>query len=1073
MASRAGNFAEYYVRLFLLCGLILLLPTNCLGRNYPILPVANSPHGIFTIFEDNKSRLWLGTVDDVYCFDGVNFYSLRQYGFPREVPVFFAEDSDGGIWIATQGTDVNGGKQAGGVYRYQAGHVEKVIKGDGLSVVAIAPGVVIAATGTEQPVNPTYGDLHRIIRVNGRWTPRLMLPHMVDHMTMDHQGNVLFPCPGGWCEFQGELAAHWQEGDFRREVQQHAGDSLSQRVLRDRYGCVWNRSEAHGSYKCPGDAQPTTLPYTLSQQDGSVHIEEAADGSVFMLEPMILGRPGRFVAAGTNQLPPGIDTAMVGRDGTIWIGTENGLFRFPHPFQLAYAAFPPSQSASPGFIRRINDRVLWSIRDVLYLDPSENNWVPIPGTDRFNQIADMLPLSGNRILVSAVSGVAVYSVNSGKLLASASTDQYSAGRLLQAGDGSIWMAGKGIRRVQFEGDRLVLTAEPVPQDVSTALAYDSSRDVLWAYVGNKLLFRRDGSWHSFAGNNALLSSGCNYLTVEPNGDLWFAYQKAGYAYIAEPASNHPVIHNFADEIESAAGPNPVYFIARDKLNRIWMEDQILHVATPEQARKGEWLGLDELEGGQELSIQDMLPDSDGSIWYVTNNGPTHFSPPDDFVANFPKPVVSVAGFAVNGSSPQLADAMQDLPRRQEVVAELGSMQFDRRGALHYRYRLLPERTEWVATKETAVHLGRISWGKHTLQVQAQMSTGPWSDVSEQTFEVLKPVWITWPALAGYLVAGGGIFVGGRRWRRRRKERAAKAFPELAEWRLSALSPELQQLNGSLIEGRFEIGRILARGGFATVAEGRDNLHGGRPCAIKIFRQELVDKDWMARRFHQEVLALSKIQHPNVVRIYGSGTLPEGAFYLVMEFIDGVTLRELLEIGKLTPTRVASYLRQAGDALDQIHARGICHRDLKPENLMIRNDAEMDESLVLIDFSIAIVKDPDETLHGLSRAAGTIYYMAPEQAIGYADSSTDIYSLAKIVIEMLTGTRLSVLLPDASMDLPDRVRELLGTLPARLSSVSMELLSSALEFDPTRRPKDAGAFAEAIAGDLEAEKEFAG
>ena len=236
----------------------------------------------------------------------------------------------------------------------------------------------------------------------------------------------------------------------------------------------------------------------------------------------------------------------------------------------------------------------------------------------------------------------------------------------------------------------------------------------------------------------------------------------------------------------------------------------------------------------------------------------------------------------------------------------------------------------------------------------------------------------------------------------------------------------------------------------------------------------IDKDWMSPPLSTGgALALRKIHHPNVVRIYGSGTLPGGAFYLVMEFIDGVTLREVLEIGKLSPQRAASYLRQAGSALDRIHSNDICHRDLKPENLMIRDGAALEESLTLIDFSIAIVKDPDETLHGLSRAAGTIYYMAPEQAIGYADSSTDIYSLAKIVIEMLTGERLSVLLPDASMDLPDRVCELLGTLPVRLSSASAELLSSALEFDPSRRPKHAGAFADAIAEDLEVEMENTG
>ncbi|SPE36842.1 hypothetical protein SBA3_2500006 [Candidatus Sulfopaludibacter sp. SbA3] len=148
----------------------------------------------------------------------------------------------------------------------------------------------------------------------------------------------------------------------------------------------------------------------------------------------------------------------------------------------------------------------------------------------------------------------------------------------------------------------------------------------------------------------------------------------------------------------------------------------------------------------------------------------------------------------------------------------------------------------------------------------------------------------------------------------------------------------------------------------------------------------------------------------------------------MEFIEGGTLRDLLDAGPLPWVRAASLLWQAAGALEQIHANGIYHRDLKPENLMLRRGAPPDEDLVLIDFSIAIVKEPDQTIHGLSRAAGTIYYMAPEQAVGFATAATDVYSLAKVLLEMLTGQRLSALLPNASMDLPERVRELVRSLP---------------------------------------------
>jgi serine/threonine-protein kinase len=274
------------------------------------------------------------------------------------------------------------------------------------------------------------------------------------------------------------------------------------------------------------------------------------------------------------------------------------------------------------------------------------------------------------------------------------------------------------------------------------------------------------------------------------------------------------------------------------------------------------------------------------------------------------------------------------------------------------------------------------------------------------------------------------------------------------------------LQGGLLDSRFEVGALLARGGFAAVVEGRDLQQDGRKCAIKIFRQEWADKEWLTKRFRHEVQALEQIHHPNVVSFFGHGSMPSGAPYLVMEFVEGTTLRHKLEPGRLSPPLTSRYVRQIGSALREIHQHGICHRDLKPDNLMVRDRAIEGNDIVLIDFSIAMVKDPDETLHGLSRAAGTLYYMAPEQGIGYADASSDIYSLAKIVIEMPTGKRLSELLPDASIDLPQREAELLAKLPLPLSEASIAQLSRALEFHPLRRPSDAYEFATTIADDLQ-------
>lgn len=328
---------------------------------------------------------------------------------------------------------------------------------------------------------------------------------------------------------------------------------------------------------------------------------------------------------------------------------------------------------------------------------------------------------------------------------------------------------------------------------------------------------------------------------------------------------------------------------------------------------------------------------------------------------------------------------------------------------------------------------------------------------------MPPWWFSPAAMVGF----GGICLagaaGGVAWRKQRRRRESTQLPDLEAWRAAILTPETQ-LEGTTLDRRFQVLHTIARGGFATVFQGRD-LHTQRPCAIKVFRQETLDEEWIGHRFQQEVSALEQIRHPSVVSIYGHGLAPGGAPYLAMELIEGGTLRDFLKRGPPPLGRTASLLRQAGEALGQIHGRGIFHRDLKPENLMLRAGAPTGEELVLIDFSMALVKEPDQSIHGLSRAAGTIYYMAPEQAVGFATAASDIYSLAKILLEMLTGRRLTTLLPDAGMDLPEKVRNLLRAMPFRLSEESVERLGSALEFDPARRPQAARELVEPIVRDL--------
>jgi tRNA A-37 threonylcarbamoyl transferase component Bud32/ligand-binding sensor domain-containing protein len=1078
MAWRAQNSAEYVVRKLLFLGLILLLPAASFAQHYPVLPIPNSPRNILAMMQDSKSRLWLGTADDVYCFDGIQFYSIRQYGLPTEAVTSLAEDSDGGIWIGTKQTTSTPGSNpsqntGGGLYRFYAGRIAKLHEGEVFSVAKLAPRLMLASfRGQHSGLN--YGDLVRFKEDSGVWTAQQLLHDKVFHLTVDAQGTTFFPCPDGWCRVPRQEILNWSP-THPLKPEFHALNLPAVRILRDRLGFIWIRADSVAGYIAPDSTDINKISLLPIDQVGlrsSDTMEETPDGSILLLDNLTIGRPNAFhTARARNGIPSSLNVALASQDGTIWLANDEGLFRFMYPFRLEYWT-QDNGLESPYSIARVGDQVFVAegSAGITQLDRQRSYWnqfvVPSPGD---GIVVDLMAGPNETLLITTSGDLAQLDMN-GKRLAQGSTSEGGM-RLARTWDGQLWLGGDNwLSKVTKVGDKFRLAHEDLPQTFTADLESDSNH-VLWACHGQDILFREKDQWQSITSKDGLLNWSCISVAAHPNGDVWLGYMnQPAFGVIRHAASDHRTVQNFFSG--GNIGDAQTNFFEVDHNGWLWRGSNTgIYVADSNGADSANWLHLDKQDGLPALDTnqQAFYTDQDGSIWFGAGNTVTHFSPGNKFATEFPTVAAFISGFSLDGKQAQLAEGTESIPHGTNLVAHIGSLQFDRRNALHFRYRILPGQSTWISTNDFNLNLGTLSWGTHHLQVQAQMDTGPWSNTAEQSFTVLKPIWLTWPALTAIASVGAIFAFCARRWSRKRKARAKRSFPELAEWRMAALSPELHQLDGTLLDSRFEVGRILARGGFATVTEGVDTHQNQRRCAIKIFRQDLADKEWMARRFQQEVRALEQIHHPNVVSIYGSGIIPNGSYYLAMEFIEGETLRDILEARKLPTDRTADYLRQSGSALDQIHKHGICHRDLKPENIMIRSAAPSGQELALIDFSIAIVKDPDETMHGLSRAAGTLHYMAPEQAIGYANSSTDIYSLAKILIEMLTGKRLSVLLPDASMDLPDRVFELLSKLPIGLTPDSMKLLSSALEFDPSRRPKHAGAFANQIAEDLEANR----
>lgn len=245
--------------------------------------------------------------------------------------------------------------------------------------------------------------------------------------------------------------------------------------------------------------------------------------------------------------------------------------------------------------------------------------------------------------------------------------------------------------------------------------------------------------------------------------------------------------------------------------------------------------------------------------------------------------------------------------------------------------------------------------------------------------------------------------------------------------------------GVLIDERHEIEHLLGRGGMAEVFRARDTMTG-RSVAIKVLRT--VDPQSMTR-FRGEIEVLSRLDHPGVVRLLGTGA-HDGVPYLVLDLVDGPSLADVLDRGPLGVERSISIGRQLANALTHAHGLGVIHRDLKPANIIF--DVEP-TTVRLADFGIARFADTTR-ITSAGQCIGTAAYLAPEQLEGHVGPAADIYALGLVVLESLTGTRcypgtaaettMARLhhSPDVPADLPAWLRHTLRAMTTR---------------DPRRRP----------------------
>jgi serine/threonine-protein kinase len=259
-------------------------------------------------------------------------------------------------------------------------------------------------------------------------------------------------------------------------------------------------------------------------------------------------------------------------------------------------------------------------------------------------------------------------------------------------------------------------------------------------------------------------------------------------------------------------------------------------------------------------------------------------------------------------------------------------------------------------------------------------------------------------------------------------------------------------------GPYKVLEKIGEGGMGVVYKGyQESL--SRYVAIKVLRGELAHDQRFIARFRREALAVAKLSHPNLLHVYDAG-VDHNVYYIVMDYVDGGSLKDLIRQGPLETGRAVSIAAQVADALNYAHQQGFVHRDVKPANVLLTRDGRP----LLADFGIARALDASMHLTRTGASIGTPEYMAPEQAEGQpADGRTDIYALGIVLYEMLTGqVPFSTPTPMATLykqvhDPPPPLRQINTAVPPWLEMV----VDKALAKRPQDRYRQASELAQAL------------
>jgi ligand-binding sensor domain-containing protein len=688
---------------------------------------------------------------------------------------------------------------------------------------------------------------------------------------------------------------------------------------------------------------------------------------------------------------------------------------------------------------------------------------------------------------------------------------------LESDDG-LWIVTAGAGLLRFEAERWTVfdTASGLPTDNLHAICESVSpagEKSLWVGMENGGLARLvNGQWQVWQApvlpNNTVMT--VQVMDFSDGRQFLFAGTEGGGLVTAE-LDGAPLRFQVWSESTTPGFPNDtVYQVRFDAQRRAYAltNKGVARLTyrgngnfTIETFDTEDGLPSGEFNGG--ASMVDPL----GRIWGGTPNGVAVFNPAAEALALPPQPPRLQAATA--DANPQsFADGLTLPARVRSLVFEISAPTFTAVSRMRYRTHLAgfdEQPTDW--SSESRRTFTNLRPGEYVFTAWVRDGYGRESQPTRIRFRIATPWWLTWWAWVGYVGCGFGAVYAGVRWRLRALERrnaeleakvaertaalaAAKAEVEAQNQALAAAKTEVERKNaaldekvaaleasqrradrifsalaealpGTVLDGKYRLGRKLGAGGYGVVFAG-EHLGLQRGVAVKVFKPVAGNDSAEAlERFRREGLLAAQIRDRHVVEVMDAGVSGEGMAYLVMELLEGYAVREEMRGGGLGVGRALRVCGAVCRGLAAAHGVGVVHRDVKPENVYV-DWSGGEEVVKVVDFGIATVLERGggeglETLTGAGSVVGTPAYIAPERVVGGEyDGRADVYAVGVMLYEMVCGvlpfggrgeSGIRVLLAHVH-DVPVGPGEMVAGLDAEVSGYMLRLLAKGVGERPT-------------------------